>query len=102
MGTVVSLGSAGGQSRAGQARDGGVWAPEWPQDGGAWQERGFQDQGEPRTSVELTDSEFLAALDSVFTFASSTKQFVVNAMSTLGGISFMVFMSYMPDYSTSG
>ena len=35
----------------------------------------------PRTSVELTDTQFLAALDSVFTFANSTKQFVVNLVS---------------------
>jgi len=35
----------------------------------------------PRTSVDLTDTQFLASLDSVFTFANSTKQFVVNLVS---------------------
>ena len=78
-GIVVSLGSLGGQSRKRQAKDGGVWVPAWEEDDGVWQGRGFEDKA--RTSVELTDTEFLAALDSVFTFASSTKQFVVNTMS---------------------
>ena len=36
--------------------------------------------GEARTDVSLSDSEFLAALDDTLTFAASTKQFVVNAV----------------------
>ena len=80
---MVSVGSLRGQGRKRQAKDGGVWVPLWEEDDGVWEGRGFQDKeyGKPRTSVELTDTEFLAALDSVFTFASSTKQFVVNTMS---------------------
>ena len=46
-----------------------------------WVSSSWQGEGQARTSVELTDTEFLAALDSVFTFASSTKQFVVNLIS---------------------
>ena len=38
-------------------------------------------EANPRTSVELTNTQFLAALDSVSTFANSTKQFVVNLVS---------------------
>ena len=36
--------------------------------------------GEARTDVSLSDSQFLAALDDTLTFAASTKQFVVNAV----------------------
>jgi len=48
-------------------------------------------------SVTLTDSSFLAVLDDTFTFASTAKQFVVNLIGALGGISFMTFMSYLPE-----
>ena len=44
-------------------------------------DRLYEESSNSRTSVELTNSEFLAALDSVFTFANSTKQFVVNLIS---------------------
>ena len=41
---------------------------------------GEGESGEARTDVSLSDSEFLAALDDTLTFAASTKQFVVNAV----------------------
>ena len=42
------------------------------------------DDIQPRTSVQLTSTEFLAALDDTLTFAASTKQFVVNLVTVRG------------------
>ena len=71
-GTIVSVGSLSAQSGKRSGDEPGGWVPS------SWQ---GEEEGESRTSVELTDTQFLAALDSAFTFASSTKQFVVNAIS---------------------
>ena len=53
----------------------------------------FESEFEPRTtsSIRLTDTELLETFDSVFTFASTTKQFVVNAVSVSVDVSRFVF-----------
>ena len=81
-GTVVSVGSLSGLSgkrfgkRSAGVEEDYLGTGDWVSS--SWQGDHY---GQPRTSVELTDTEFLAALDSAFTFASSTKQFVVNSIS---------------------
>jgi len=52
---------------------------------------------EARLGVSFTDASFLAVLDDTFTFASTTKQFVLNSMGALGGVSFFTFMSHLPE-----
>ena len=47
------------------------------------------------SNIRLTDAELLETFDSVFTFASTTKQFVVNAVSVRN---FMIFKTYSPFY----
>merc|ERR1711936_536605 len=52
---------------------------------------------EARLGVSFTDASFLAVLDDTFTFASTTKQFVLNSMGALGGVFFFTFMSHLPE-----
>lgn len=63
---------------------------------------GPQSQERTLPQVSFTDTEFLAVLDNTFTFAATTQQFVVNSMLSLGGISFMTFMSYLPETTAAG
>ena len=53
----------------------------------------YENEFEPRTTsnIRLTDTELLQTFDSVFTFASTTKQFVVNAVSVRAYISDLLY-----------